>query len=147
MIFNRYPIAICLILTAVTIAPPQADALREARAILAREVGSIAKRTVVRIESTNGDFGSGVIIGRTERGNKNIYTVLTASHVVRTLNTSYKIVTPVPLNNVGERKRIIINLDPQGRVKIIPNVDLAVVSFESSHTFAVGTIGNSEYAS
>ena len=146
MIFNRYPIAICLIFTAVTIAPPQADAVREARAILAREVGSIAKRTVVRIESTNGDFGSGVIIGRTERGNKNIYTVLTAAHVVRTLNTSYKIVTPVPLNNVGERKRIIINLDPQGRVKIIPNVDLAVVSFESSHTFAVGTIGNSEYA-
>ena len=146
MIFNRYPIAICLIFTTVTIAPPQADAAREARAILAREVGSIAKRTVVRIESTDGGFGSGVIIGRTERGNKNIYTVLTAAHVVRTFNTNYKIVTPVPLNNLGERKRITINLDPRDRVKIIPNVDLAIVSFESSYTFAVGTIGNSEYA-
>ncbi|MCY7334595.1 MAG: serine protease, partial [Chamaesiphon sp.] len=146
MIFNRYPIAICLIFTTLTIAPPQADAAREARAILAREVGSIAKRTVVRIESTDGGFGSGVIIGRTEKGNKNIYTVLTAAHVVRTFNTNYKIVTPVPLNNLGERKRITINLDPRGRVKIIPNVDLAIVSFESSYTFAVGTIGNSEYA-
>jgi serine protease Do len=146
MIFNRYLIPICLIVATVPIAPHQAEAAREARAILAREVGSIAKRTVVRIESADGDFGSGVIIGRAERGNKNIYTILTAAHVVRTPKTSYKIVTPVPLNNVGERKRITINLDPQRNIKIIPNVDLAEITFESPYTFAIGTLGNSEYA-
>jgi serine protease Do len=146
MIFNRYLIPTSWAVTMVLIAPHQADAVREARAILAREVGAIAKKTVVRIESADGDFGSGVIIGRAEKGNKNIYTILTAAHVIRTLNTNYKIVTPVPIDSGGERKRIVINLDIQRNVKIVPNVDLAVISFESDRTFAIGTIGNSEFA-
>jgi serine protease Do len=146
MLFDRYLIPICLTVTTVLIAPYQADAAREARAILAREVGAIAKKTVVRIESSDGGFGSGVIIGRAEKGNKNIYTVLTAAHVVRTPDTNYRIVTPVPLNNSGERKRVTVNIEGKSNIKVLPNVDLAVVSFESNYTFAIGTIGNSEFA-
>lgn len=144
MRFNRYLAPVVAIVTIVAIAPPQAEAAREARAILAREVGAIAKRTVVRIESSDGGFGSGVLIGRSEKGNKNIYTVLTAAHVVRTADTNYRIVTPVPLNNSEEKKRVTVNVEGQSNIKILPDVDLAIVSFESNHTFAIGTIGNSE---
>jgi serine protease Do len=145
MIFNRYLIPICLTVTTVLIAPYRVDAAREARAILAREVGSIAKKTVIRIEASDGSFGSGVIIGRAERGNKNIYTILTAAHVIRTSNNSYRIVTPIPLDNLREKKKVTIDLDARS-IKILPDVDLAIVSFESDRTFATGTIGNSEYA-
>jgi serine protease Do len=140
---KRYLIPICLIATSVLVAPSQVNATREARAILAREVGSIAKKTVVRIESSEGSFGSGVIIGRTEKGTRNIYTVLTAAHVVRNPDR-YSIVTPIVLNNLGKAKRKRIKLDAQRDIKILPNVDLAVVSFESKYIFAIGTIGNSE---
>jgi serine protease Do len=145
IIFNRYLISLCLIIPSVLISPDRVDAFREARAILAREVGAIAKKTTVRIESADGDFGSGVIIGRTERGTKNIYTILTAAHVVRTPNINYRIITPVPLNQI-ERKRITINLDTKKSIKILPDVDLAVISIESNYTFAIGTIGDSSYA-
>jgi serine protease Do len=70
---------------------------------------------------------------------------LTAAHVVRSTNVGYRIFTPIPLNNSGQRKRIIINIDTARNIKIIPNVDLAEISFESSYTFAIGTLGNSEY--
>ncbi len=146
MIFKRYFIPLFLSVTVVLISFDRVDAAREARAILARDVGAIAKKTVVRIESADGGFGSGVIIGRSESGTKNIYTVLTAAHVIKTPNTLYKIVTPVPLNSSIGRKRVTINLDAQRNIKIIPNLDLAMISFESTHTFAIGTIGNSEYA-
>lgn len=145
MFFNRYLISICLIITTLPIALDRVDAAYEARAILAREVGAIAKKTVVRIESIDGGFGSGVIIGRVERGNKNIYTVLTAAHVVRSGNTRYKIITPIPLNNLSQKRRLAIDIDTAKNIKIIPNVDLAEISFESNYTFAIGTLGNSEY--
>ncbi len=145
MLFSRYLIPISLIVTILPIAPYRVDAAYEARAILAREVGAIAKKTVVRIESVDGGFGSGVIIGRVERGNKNIYTVLTAAHVVRSGDTRYKIITPIPLNNLSQKRRLAIDIDTTRNIKIIPNVDLAEISFESSYTFAIGTIGNSEY--
>jgi serine protease Do len=144
MIFTRYLMPLSLIITTVMITPDRVDAFREARAVLAREVGAIAKKTVVRIESADGEFGSGVIIGRTENGSKNVYTILTAAHVVRA-NTNYRLITPVPLNQV-ERKRVTINLDTKKSIKILPNVDLAVISIESSYTFAIGTIGDSIYA-
>jgi serine protease Do len=146
MFFNRYLIPVCLTVTTIAIAPLEVTAARrEARAILAREVGSIAKKTVVRIESAEGSFGSGVIVGRVERGNKNIYTILTAAHVVRSIDTSYKIITPVPVNSLGVRKRTVIDLNLKN-IKKLPNVDLAEISFESNHVFAIGTLGNSEHA-
>jgi serine protease Do len=141
--FKRYLIPICLIATSIFVTPSEVNAIRETRAILAREVGSIAKKTVVRIESSEGSFGSGVIIGRTEKGNKNIYTVLTAAHVVRNPDR-YSIVTPrIVLNNSGRTRRKRIKIDSQRNIKILPNVDLAVVSFESDYVFEIGTIGNS----
>ena len=146
MISKLYLIPICLTVTTVLFAPDRVDANYEARAISNKQVAAIAKKTVVRIVSSDGGFGSGVIIGRTERGTKNIYTVLTAAHVVRTPNSSYQIVTPLLTDNLGVRKRISINIDAQRNIKKFADVDLATVSFESSYTFAIGTIGNSEYA-
>jgi hypothetical protein len=71
MIFNRYLIPICLTATAVLTASSQVvDAALEARAISNKEVAAIAKKTVVRIVSSDGEFGSGVIIGRVEKGYK-----------------------------------------------------------------------------
>jgi serine protease Do len=144
--FNRYLMPICLTATTVFISIPSVDAAREARAVSSREVAGIAKKTVVRIEASDGGFGSGVTIGRTEKGNKNIYTILTAAHVVRNQRISYQIVTPFLIDNLGERKRIRINIDPKRNVQILKDVDLALVTFESNYTLAIGTIGNSEYA-
>jgi serine protease Do len=145
MIFNRYLIPLCLTATTVLIAPYQVDAALEARAISDKQVAAIAKKTVVRIVSSDGEFGSGVIIGRVEKGYKNVYTILTAAHVVRTPN-NYRIVTPILTDNLGVKKRISINVDARRDIKKLPNIDLATVSFESNYTFAIGTIGNSEYA-
>jgi serine protease Do len=144
---NRYLIPIVLVAATVMVVPPQVNAARqEARAILAREVGAIAKKTVVRIESSDGSFGSGVIIGRTESGTNNVYTVLTAGHVVKCADCKYQIVTPVPIDTASGKKRIKIDLDMQNNLQKMPDVDLATISFESNSTFAIGTIGNSEYA-
>ena len=146
MIFNRYLIPIFLTVTTVLVSPSHVDANYEARAISNRQVAAIAKKTVVRIVASDGGFGSGVIIGRIERGNKNIYTILTAAHVVATHNLSYRIVSPILVDNLGVRKRVLINIDSQRNIKKFGDVDLATVSFESDHTFAIGTIGNSAYA-
>jgi serine protease Do len=145
MLLNRYLIPICLTITTILTASPQVDAAFEARAISDKEVAAIAKKTVVRIVSSDGGFGSGVIIGRVEKGYKNVYTILTAAHVVRTFN-NYRIVTPILTDNLGVRKRVSINIDARRDIKKLPDVDLAIVSFESDYTFAIGTIGNSEYA-
>ena len=141
--FNRNLITICSIAITISISAPQVDAASEARAISAREVGAIAKRTVVRIESSTGDFGSGVIIGRAEKGSKNIYTILTAAHVVNAPDDSYTVITPIPLDLVGEKKRARIDINGKSNIKILPDVDLAVVSVESNYTFEIGIIGNS----
>lgn len=146
MISNRYLIPVCLIVTTVLFAPHQADANYEARAISNKQVAAIAKKTVVRIVASDGGFGSGVIIGRTERGNKNIYTILTAAHVVSAPNISYRIVSPILIDNLGIRKRVLINIDSRRNIKKFGDVDLATVSFESDYIFVIGTIGNSAYA-
>ncbi len=146
MIFNRYLIPISLIITTVLTAPPQVDAALETRAISTKEVATIARKTVVRIVSSDGEFGSGVIIGRVEKGNTNVYTVLTAAHVVRT-PTNYRIISPILIDNLGIRKRVPINIDARRDIKkLSSDVDLATVSFESRYTFDISTIGNSEYA-
>jgi serine protease Do len=142
--FNRYIVPIFLIVTSVMVSPPQVDAVREARAILPRDVGAIGKKTVVRIESPNGSFGSGVIIGRVERGNRNIYMVLTAAHVVSSPNLGYQLVAPRPLNSSLQVPKPRFEILARN-IRILPRVDLALVSFESNSTFAIGTIGNSAY--
>jgi serine protease Do len=142
----RYLIPICFTISILVFTSPAVHSVRVAKAILPTQVGRIAKKTVVRIESSIGDFGSGVIIGRKQQGDRNIYTVLTAAHVVNSSDRSYQIISPVPLNAGTEKTRIKIELDSSRDIKILPQVDLAVVSFASKHIFTVGTIGNSEYA-
>jgi serine protease Do len=143
----RYLIPLCLTAgTLITSTSQIVEAAREARAIQPREVAAIAKKMVVRIESSDGGFGSGVIIGRVEKGEKNIYTILTAAHVVNSSTNSYKLITPIVLDNSGKKKRERIKIDVDRNIKILPKVDLAIVSFESNYNFVVGTIGNSENA-
>jgi serine protease Do len=136
--------------TIITIATPpaQVEASREARALLSRQVGSIAKNTSVRIEDVNdsGRFGSGVIVGRQERGTTNVYTVLTTAHVIRNRNATYQITTPRPIDNSGVQQRTTITFDPKTDVKFISGADLALVTFKSNRTFQVATIGDSDYA-
>ena len=146
---NRYLIPGCLIATTVTtllisdlVSTPPAFAA-EIRAVSAKQVGIIAKKTVVRIESSEGGFGSGVIIGRSEKGNSNVYTVLTAAHVVSKSGVNYQLVSPVPLNSSAIKKRVKLPLNIKTGVTILPGVDLALITFSSTDTFAVGTIGNS----
>lgn len=144
--YPRYLIPVVLTISTLVFTPSLAYSVRIVRSILPTQVGQIAKKTVVRIESSIGDFGSGVIIGRKQQGDRNIYTVLTAAHVVNSSDRSYKIISPVPLNSGIEKKRITIDIDSTKDIKILPQVDLAVVSFESKNIFAIGTMGNSEYA-
>jgi serine protease Do len=84
-----------------------------------------------------------VIIGRAEQGNKNVYTVLTAAHVVSKPDANYQLVSPVPLNSAAIKKRVKVPLNIKTGVTILPGVDLALITFSSEDTFAVGTIGNS----
>jgi serine protease Do len=143
---SRYLIPICLTISSIVFTQPAAHSIRMANAISSIQVGQIAKKTVVRIESSIGDFGSGVIIGRKQQGDRNIYTVLTAAHVVNHRDRSYQVISPVPLNAGVEKKRTTIDLNSATDIKILPEVDLAIVSFESKNIFNIGTIGNSEYA-
>ncbi len=144
--YSKYLIPICFTISSLAFTPPPAHSVRIVRSLPPTQVGQIAKKTVVRIESSIGDFGSGVIIGRKQRGDRNIYTVLTAAHVVNHSDRSYQIISPVPLNSEAGKKRINIDLDSDKDIKILPQVDLAIVSFESKNIFTIGTIGNSEYA-
>ena len=143
---SRYLIPLCLTISTIVFTQPAAHSVRIANAISSVQVGQIAKKTVVRIESSIGDFGSGVIIGRRQQGDLNIYTVLTAAHVVNHADRSYQVISPVPLNSGVEKKRTTIDLNSASDIKILPEVDLAIVSFKSKNIFTVGTIGNSEYA-
>lgn len=91
------------------------------------EINKIAKETTVLLSSKQ--FGSGVIIGK--QGNR--YSVLTAKHVVGPADT-YQVTTvdgkAHPLNNHAIQKS--------------PDLDLAVVSFESPQNYHVAPLGNSD---
>jgi serine protease Do len=144
--YSRYLIPVFLTVSMLVFTPPPVYSVRIVRSILPTQVGQIAKKTAVRIESSIGDFGSGVIIGRKQQGDRNIYTVLTAAHVVNSSDRSYQIISPIPLETNAEKKRTTIEINSSKDIKILSKVDLAVITFESKHIFTVGTIGNSEYA-
>ena len=94
------------------------------------EIGETAKAITVLIVQPNkpDDFGSGVILQR----QGDIYTVLTAAHVVRN-KTSYKITTP------DDRKYDIIS----SSIRSSPgNIDLAVVKFKSTTKYPTAKLGN-----
>ena len=113
-------------LIGVSIALVQAQV---AVALSRTEIGKLATEITVLINSKT-MYGSGVIIKR----EGNIYTVLTAYHVVERPDT-YEIKT-------NDGKRYTVNYNQT--VKQMPGVDLAVVQFTSSQNYTVAKTGNSD---
>jgi tetratricopeptide (TPR) repeat protein/V8-like Glu-specific endopeptidase len=95
-----------------------------AQQLTAPQVAKIAKQSTVRIGSSTSP-GSGVIIGK----NNNVYTILTAAHVVKNRGEQYRVFTPD-----GEARSA-------SKVKVFPNqVDLAVVEFTSTKSYPVSKL-------
>lgn len=113
-----------------------------AEALLPTEVAKIAKSTVVRIEPTINSPGSGVIIGRSREGGTNVYTVLTAAHVVQHSDDEYNVVTPA---SPESRQRQKISISTQRDIQKLSGVDLAIVRFRSDRNYEVATIGDSKH--
>jgi tetratricopeptide (TPR) repeat protein len=110
---------------AITVAQPRSIA-----ALSAVEVNKVAKSITVLISGQNP--GSGVMIKR----EGNIYTVLTARHVVATPD-EYEIVTPN-----GQRTQLNYKT-----VRKLPDVDLATFQFKSDSACSVATLGDVRNAS
>ena len=95
-------------------------------ALSTNQINEIAKNTTVRIDSQAP--GSGVLVHR----QGSTYTVLTAAHVVETAD-DYEIIMrsgqtyPIPLNQIQK----------------FPEVDLAIVTFNSDRDYNTIEIGNS----
>ena len=107
-----------------------------AMAKTAKDVAKIAVPTTVRIDNplSNDLGGSGVIIAK----NGNIYTVLTANHVVQNPNLEYQIYTSKGKTYTAKS---VVNL-----AKNPNDPDLAIVTFESPEPQAVAAISNSDDA-
>ncbi|MBG0744868.1 MAG: serine protease, partial [Cylindrospermopsis raciborskii KL1] len=93
------------------------------------------KQFTVRIDNSNGSNGSGVIIAK----EGNIYTILTAAHVLcekasnnRCIEQEYSILT-------GDNKKHPID---RNSIKIEEGVDLAVVKFTSNENYPVATLAD-----
>ncbi len=97
-----------------------------AQALSAPEISTIAEAITVRIEGQNP--GSGVLI----KQQGDVYTVLTAKHVVAT-EDEYEVVTP-------DQQRYLLDYQ---RVQKFPEVDLALVEFTSSKSYQVADLGDS----
>ena len=99
------------------------------------ELEAKAKQISVRIDSSSGANGSGVIIAKQD----NTYTVLTAAHVVceqddnsSCIDYTYEIVAP-------DGKKYQVNPE---RIRRQSGVDLAVVRFDSSKQYQVAELAN-----
>lgn len=94
-----------------------------------KQVDEMAEKITVLIDSKAP--GSGVIIKR----EGDIYTVLTAYHVVKNSQLKYEVVTP-------DSQRYPLNYQT---VKLLDqNIDLAVLQFNSSRNYQVAKFGNSQ---
>jgi WD40 repeat protein len=117
----RLPAAIIGTTIATLITPQIIVALSPA------DVNAIAKQIMIRIDGAN--TGTGVIVDR----QGNTYTVLTNWHVVKEAGT-YTIQT-------ADGKTYQVNSD---RIKQLPQVDLAELTFTSDRTYRVAQLGNSD---
>ncbi|NJM66293.1 MAG: tetratricopeptide repeat protein [Acaryochloris sp. RU_4_1] len=97
-----------------------------AQALSSAEVSAISEAVTVRIDGQNP--GSGVIIQR----QANVYTVLTAAHVVATAD-EYDVITTDDL-------RYPVTYT---QVKKFPGIDLALVEFTSSKSYQIVELGDS----
>ena len=105
------------------------------QALTPAEIGRVARAVTVRIE-TPGESGSGVIIER----NGNIYTVLTAQHVLAAVGGNEEAYV-IPA--ADETKFYRLN---NRSIRTLPqnlDVDLAIVQFESQETYEVARLGDS----
>ncbi|WP_299408151.1 trypsin-like peptidase domain-containing protein [Acaryochloris sp. IP29b_bin.148] len=109
---------------ALSLAPQVALALSPA------EINKVAKQITVRLDSQAP--GSGVIIKR----NGNRYTVLTAAHVVATVD-EYVVIT-----NDGQEYPVNVQT-----ITKFPGVDLALLEFTSDRSYTVVKIGDSQQLS
>jgi tetratricopeptide (TPR) repeat protein len=98
-----------------------------AAALPAERVAEISKAVTVAIKTEN-SIGSGVIIKKAG----NIYTVLTAAHVVRDASATYQITT------LGDRQYSL----NYRTVKFLPGADLAILEFSSPQHHRVAKIGD-----
>ncbi|MCM1981542.1 tetratricopeptide repeat protein [Lyngbya confervoides] len=103
------------------------------------ELEKKARLFTVRIDSTSGANGSGVIVAR----QGNTYTVVTAAHVVCERPQEESADQPCPEHQYtltthdGRR----VQLNPR-QFQIREGIDLAVVQFESAETYPLATIAN-----
>lgn len=94
----------------------------QVKAADATDVSQVARNVTLQI-SGQGGYGSGVIIHR--KGN--IYTALTAAHVVPT-NTSYRVFT------LNKKQEYAVD---SKTVKRFPGLDLAIFKFTSQSNYEV----------
>lgn len=120
----KFSLGITTVLTGATIALIQPAAL----ALTAYEIDQISAQFTVLINGINP--GSGTIISQ----EGNTYYVLTAKHVVAT-EDEYTIVTP-------DGRQYLINYH---QVVKLPEVDLAIVEFQSDRLYQVATFANYNY--
>jgi len=105
-----------------------------ALALTASQIDQIAEAVTVRID-TPGSSGSGVIIQR----EGNIYTVLTARHVIDSIRGNEEAYV-IPASDERQSYRVI-----NSSIQALPNnVDLAIFQFQSSATYQTATLGNSD---
>ena len=94
----------------------------------ATEINKIAQSITVMI-SEPGSQGSGVILQK----QGDVYTVLTAAHVVKKKDISYSLVTPD-----GQKHQII----PDSIRRPTQDIDVAVVKFRASANYPTAKLGN-----
>ncbi len=99
----------------------------------AQEVAQLAMFTTVEVNNTLGftGSGSGVIIAK----QGNVYTVLTANHVVASLAQEYSIRTHLEKNYTAIRIQRLAKNDR--------DIDLALVQFQSRESYPVAPMGES----
>jgi tetratricopeptide (TPR) repeat protein len=100
-----------------------------ATAATAPEIARTAKAITVKISEPNSQ-GSGVIL----RQQGDVYTVLTAAHVVRAKNVSYTIAT-------SDGKEYRVNSSSIRRATV--DIDLAVIEFRAATKYPTAKLGNS----
>jgi S1-C subfamily serine protease len=122
---TTYRLAALLMGTTVLVAQP----FHWEKATAQVSIGKLAQDVTVFIQGvSNADnFGSGVIIGHSGKG----YTVLTAAHVV-TGTDSFTIQT-------GDGLQYTLK-----NIQRLPNLDMAIVQFDSSSNYPTARLGNSD---
>lgn len=123
-VLSTFPAVVLGLSTAMMLVLPQT-----AQALSAADVSKIAKDFTVRIKSQTP--GSGVILKQQD----DLYTVLTAAHVVAT-EDNYQILTPDGQEHPAQT----------GSIKKLPGVDLAIVQFTSRQTYKTAQLGESDQA-